>query len=66
MVFSEVELVFLAFIFIFALGFLMPLLGARNSISIAKETKKREEAGQRYTRGQRLSKQVRRQRRMFL
>ena len=40
MVFSEVELVFLAFIFIYALGFLMPLLRARNSMSIAKKTKK--------------------------
>ena len=56
MVFSEVELVFLAFIFIFALGFLVPLLGARNSMSIVKK-----EGGQRYTRGQRLRKQVRRQ-----
>ena len=56
MVFSEVELVFLAFIFIFALGFLMPLLGARNNISIVKK-----EGGQRYTRGQRLRKQVRRE-----
>ena len=54
MVISGVELVFLAFIFIFALGFLMPLLGARNSISIVKK-----EGGQRYTPGQRLSKQVR-------
>lgn len=44
MVFSEVELVFLAFIFIFALGFLMPLLGARNSISIVKKTKKEKKA----------------------
>ena len=56
MVFSEVELVFLAFIFIFALGFLMPLLGARNNISIVKK-----ERGQRYTRGQRLRKQERRE-----
>ena len=56
MVISGVELVFLAFIFIFALGFLMPLLGARNNISIVKE-----EGGQRYTRGQRLRKQVRRE-----
>ena len=56
MVFSEVELVFLAFIFIFALGFLMPLLGARNDISIVKK-----EGGQRYTRGQRLRKQERRE-----
>ena len=38
MVFSEVELVFLAFIFIFALGFLMPLLGRGNNISIVKKT----------------------------
>ena len=56
MVISGVELVFLAFIFIFALGFLMPLLGARNNISIVKK-----EGGQRYTRGQRLRKQVRRE-----
>ena len=56
MVISGVELVCLAFIFIFALGFLMPLLGARNNISIVKK-----EEGQRYTRGQRLRKQVRRE-----
>ena len=56
MVISGVELVFLAFIFIFALGFLMPLLGARNNISIMKK-----EGGQRYTRGQRLRKQIRRE-----
>ena len=56
MVISGVELVFLAFIFIFALGFLMRLLGARNNISIVKK-----EGGQRYTRGQRLRKQVRRE-----
>ena len=56
MVISGVELVFLAFIFIFALGFLMPLLGARNNISIVKK-----EGGQRYTRGQRLRKQERRE-----
>ena len=56
MVISGVELVFLAFIFIFALGFLMPLLGARNNISIVKK-----ERGQRYTRGQRLRKQERRE-----
>ena len=61
MVFSGVELVFLAFIFIFALGFLMPLLGARNNISIVKKTKKEKKGGQRYTRGQRLRKQVRRE-----
>ena len=56
MVISGVELVFFAFIFIFALGFLMPLLGARNNISIIKK-----EGGQRYTRGQRLRKQIRRE-----
>ena len=51
----------MAFIFVYALGFLMPLLGARNNISIVKKTKKDKNGGQRYTRGQRLSKQVRRQ-----
>ena len=56
MVISGVELVFFAFIFIFALGFLMPLLGARNNISIIKK-----EGGQRYTRGQRPRKQIRRE-----
>ena len=60
MVFSGVELAFLAFIFIFALGFFMPLLGARNNISIVKKIKK-EKKGGKGIRGQRLRKQVRRE-----
>ena len=51
MAFSEVELVFLAFIFIFALGFLM--LGRNNNTSANSKERQRD------MRGQRLSKQVR-------
>ena len=52
MTFSEVELVFLAFIFIYALIFLM--LGRNNSTSTAKKTKKKRKGKD--TRGQKLSK----------
>ena len=46
MVFSGVELVFLATFYLhFCLGFLMPLLGARNNISIVKKTKKEKKGG---------------------
>ena len=41
MAFSETELVFLALIFIFGLGFLMQLLGARDNTSTVKKTKKK-------------------------
>ena len=50
MTFSEVALVFLAFIFIFALGFLMPLLGRGNNISTVKKTKKKRKRRKRATR----------------
>ena len=50
MAFSEVALVFLAFIFIFALGFLMPLLGRGNNISTVKKTKKKRKRRKRPTR----------------
>ena len=47
MAFSEAELVFLALIFIFALGLLMPLLGWRNNTSTVKKTKKKREGRKR-------------------
>ena len=50
MAFSELELVFLAFIFIFALGFLMPLLGRGNNASTVKKTKKKRKGRKRATR----------------
>ena len=50
MAFSEAELVFLALIFIFALGFLMPLLGKRNNTSTVKKTKKKRNGRKRPTR----------------
>ena len=50
MAFSEVALVFLAFIFIFALGFLMPLLGRGNHISTVTKTKKKRKRRKRATR----------------
>ena len=50
MAFSEVELVFLAFIFIFVLGLFMQLLGARNNISTVKKTKKKRKGRKRTTR----------------
>ena len=50
MAFSEVELVFLAFIFIFALGFLMSLLGRGNNTSTVKKTKKKTKGRKRATR----------------
>ena len=50
MAFSEVELVFLALIFIFALGFLMSLLGWRNNTSTVKKTKKKRKGRKRATR----------------
>ena len=53
MAFSEVELVFLALIFIFALVFLM--LGRNNNTSTAKNTKENRKGKD--TRGQKLSKQ---------
>ena len=46
MAFSEVELVFLAFIFSFTLGFLMQLLGWRNNTSTVKKTKKEDKGAQ--------------------
>ena len=54
MAFSEVELVFLAFIFIYALVFLM--LGRNNSTSTARKPKKKRKGKD--TRGQKLSKQL--------
>ena len=50
MAFSEAELVFLALIFIFALGFLMSLLGWRNNTSTVKKTKKKRTRRKRPTR----------------
>ena len=50
MAFSEAELVFLALIFIFALGFLISLLGWRNNTSTVKKTKKKRKEGKRSTR----------------
>ena len=50
MAFSEAELVFLALIFIFGLGFLMPLLGARNNTSTVKKTTKKRKGRKRATR----------------
>ena len=50
MAFSEVELAFLAFIFSFALGFLMQLLGWRNNTSTVKKTKKKRKGRKRATR----------------
>ena len=50
MAFSEAELVFLALIFIFALGFLMSLLGWRNNTSTVKKTKKKRKGRKRATR----------------
>ena len=50
MAFSEAELVFLALIFIFALGFLMPLLGGRNNTSTVKKTKQKRKGRKRPTR----------------
>lgn len=43
-------LIFLGLIFMFALGFLMPLLGKRNNISIVKKTKKKRKGRKRPTR----------------
>ena len=50
MAFSEAELVFLALIFIFGLGFLMSLLGWRNNTSTVKKTKKKRKRRKRPTR----------------
>ena len=50
MAFPEAELVFLALIFIYALGFLMPLLGKRNNSSTVKKTKKKRKGRKRATR----------------
>ena len=50
MAFSEAELVFLALIFIFALGFLMSSLGARDNTSTVKKTKKKRKERKRVTR----------------
>ena len=50
MAFSEAELVFLALIFIFALGFLMSLLGKINNTSTVKKTKKKRKGRKRATR----------------
>ena len=50
MAFSEAELVFLALIFIFALGLLMPLLGGRNNTSTVKKTKQKRKGRKRATR----------------
>ena len=50
MAFSEEELIFLALIFIFALGFLMSLLGARDNTSTVKKTKKKRKGRKRATR----------------
>ena len=50
MAFSEAELVFLTLIFIYALGFLMSLLGARDNTSTVKKTKKKRNERKRATR----------------
>ena len=50
MAFSEAESVFLAVIFIFALGFLMSLLGRGNNTSTVKKTKKKRKGRKRPTR----------------
>ena len=50
MAFSEVELIFLALIFMFALDFLMPLLGKRNNTSTVKKPKKKRKGRKRATR----------------
>ena len=50
MAFSEAELVFLTSIFIYALGFLMSLLGARDNTSTVKKTKKKRKGRKRATR----------------
>ena len=50
MAFSELELVVLALIFIFALGFLMSLLGARDNGSTVKKTKRKRKGRKRSTR----------------
>ena len=55
MAFSEAELIFLALIFLplifmFALGFLMPLLGKRNNTSTVKKPKKKTKGRKRATR----------------
>ena len=50
MAFSEAESVFLAVIFIFALGFLMSLLGRGNNTSTVKKTKKKRNGLKRPTR----------------
>ena len=50
MAFSEAELVFLTFIFIYALGFLMSLLGKINNTSTVKKTKKKRKGRKRATR----------------
>ena len=50
MAFSEAELIFLALIFMFALGFLMPLLGKRNNTSTVKKPKKTRKGRKRATR----------------
>ena len=50
MAFSEAELVFLTLIFIYALGFLMSLLGARDNTSTVKKTKKKRKERKRATR----------------
>ena len=42
MAFSDAELIFLALIFIFALGFLISLLGGRNNTSTVKKRKGRK------------------------
>ena len=49
MAFSEVEMVFLALIFSFALGFLMPLLVRGNNTSTVKKTKKKRKGRKRAT-----------------
>ena len=51
MAFSEAELIFLALIFIFALGFLISLLGGRNNTSTVKKTEKKRKGRKRTTRG---------------
>ena len=50
MAFSEAELVFLALILIFALGFLMSSLGRGNNTSTEKKTKKKRKGRKRPTR----------------
>ena len=50
MAFSELELVVLALIFIFALGFLMSLLGARDNGSTVTKTKRKRKGRKRSTR----------------